>query len=944
MNMFSRVPHSVYNLWPPLAYQRSNRFAWTRSPVFTAGSRGMQSFQIQNTKAAVGFDFGTESVRACLLSEHGDILGEGASSYKHGQITARHIEVLDTLNINLPSGSAIQHPNDWLASATEALSIAVKEVKGVNIVGIGVDFTSCTMVPVDIHGQPLCMQDHFRHRLHAWPKLWKHHGAHTQAAELTDRALERRERFLNRYGNVIGTEWCFPKALEVYDEDAEIFNEMALWVEAGDWFVWQLTGGQFPARSTCQAGYKACWSKEEGYPSAEFLNSVRPGFGDSVLKRMQGPMVAPGHACGVLQSSDKLPAELKEMGEILSTKNTNQTPIAVSAAVIDAHAGVPGVNVAAPSEMVMVLGTSACYLVNSTSFKQIDGFAGAVFDGIIPGLVGYEAGQSAAGDLFSWLQDFSGQSLAQLEKKALEIPAGSHGVLVVDHFNGCRTPLMDQSLRGEILGLGLDTDPASVYRAIAEGISMGCKRIVDLVMSQGVDVTKLVATGGLSQTALLPQVLADVLQKDILIHPAQNGPAMGAAIYGACASTLFNHDMVKCVESMAHKVPNDPRYRVKPRMEVKEVYSSLYRRYMSHARPTRDEQDRLGLPQRRNLSTKVEEAVFIHGKRDVRVHEFHNSNEETFDSIKLSIEAVGICGSDLHYYKDGGIGSDAITSPFVPGHELAARVQKSSGNGLNKGDLVGIDPQMPCSHCEWCRKGESHLCPSMKFMGAPPYPGGMRTGTVGMPRSSVHPLKSWTINQAVMLEPLCVALHATDLIQKKNGTALVLGLGPIGLLIVELLSLESTIKNIIAVDPIPYRAEAGSKAGATHVSTSLADVHKLTNGQGCDLVWEATNSPDGMLYACTATKIGGHICLVGIPDGNMYTPIPADLIRRRALTLKTSRRYGAVFNRAIQLVTENSIDVEWIVTHEFPLSDAAYAFEFVAGYREECLKAILKTG
>ena len=233
--------------------------------------------------------------------------------------------------------------------------------------------------------------------------------------------------------------------------------------------------------------YKAQWSSADGYPSNEYLEAVRPGF-SSVLPKVVGETRGPGDgSCGGLRPSTELEARGLDGFSCLPSG------IPVSAAVIDAHAGVPGAGVGSAGSMVLVLGTSACYMVNSTEEKMVQGVAGVVQDGILPGLVGYETGQSAVGDLFGWLEWFSGRSLPDLaaEAEATTRP-GCDGVLIVDHFNGCRTPLMDGSLRGSIHGMSLATSPAMLYRAVAEGTAMGCRRIVELYKNNGVDVDRCV--------------------------------------------------------------------------------------------------------------------------------------------------------------------------------------------------------------------------------------------------------------------------------------------------------------------------------------------------------------------------------------------------------------------------------------------------------------------
>ncbi|MCA9171454.1 MAG: ribulokinase, partial [Planctomycetales bacterium] len=479
----------------------------------------------ETTRVALGLDYGTESVRAMLLDLHGRELGSAAHSYQHGQI----LERLPTTKAPLPPDFALQDPQDWLDSAAAAVA-AVLAATGVSsdaIVGIGVDFTSCTMLPTLVDGTPLCKVDRFASDKFAWPKLWKHHGAKTQTDRINEIARARNEPWLARYGGVIGLEWFFPKMLETLEAAPDIYAATEIWVEAGDWLVWQLVGGdasQLP-RSTCQAGYKAMWSAADGYPSREFLAAVHPDFADVVQTKMPGRMTPPGTRVGGLC-------------EAMANRLGLPAGIAVGAATIDAHSAVPGVGAIEPGTLVMVLGTSSCHMLNSLEERFAPGVAGIVQDGILPGMVGYETGQAAVGDLFDWVRRLTGQAdFRHLGTEAERLPPGSDGVKCLDWMNGCRTPLMNGHLKGEFTGLTLNHTPAHLYRAAIEATAYGVRWIVDLLRENGVPVERFVATGGLPRhNPLIVRIYADVLGETIEIHSSEQGPARGAAILGALAA------------------------------------------------------------------------------------------------------------------------------------------------------------------------------------------------------------------------------------------------------------------------------------------------------------------------------------------------------------------------------------------------------------------------
>ena len=473
----------------------------------------------------LGLDFGTESVRALFVDLDGREHGWSSSKYKHGQITSK----LPGTNISLAADYALQHPSDWLESAVRATRSAWRRVgdASARIIGIGVDFTSCTMLPTLADGTPLCLLPEHKANPLAWPKLWKHHGAKSQTERIDQIANQRKEQFLEQCGGTIGLEWFFPKMLETLDKAPEVYRAAEVWVEAGDWIVWQLVGCQADemARSTCQAGYKGMWTSRDGFPSKPFLRAVHPALVDVVRRKMPGRMKAPGQVAGKLSL-----AMAKKLGF--------KEGIPVSTAIIDAHAGVPGVGAADPGTLVMVCGTSSCHMLNATDYHRVPGVAGVVKDGILPGMYGYEAGQAAVGDAFDWLRRLTGQkTFAQMSRKARAMHPGADGVLCVDWFNGCRTPLMDGNLRGGFLGLTLRHEPFHMYRALLESNAYGLRWIVDLLREGGVPVKKFIATGGLAhRNPLFVQVAADVLGENILIHPSQQGPALGAAILGAVAA------------------------------------------------------------------------------------------------------------------------------------------------------------------------------------------------------------------------------------------------------------------------------------------------------------------------------------------------------------------------------------------------------------------------
>ncbi|WDQ18137.1 ribulokinase [Rhodopirellula sp. P2] len=541
---------------------------------------------------ALGLDFGTESVRAILVDSEGREVGSSVSPFEHGQI----VDSLPGSEEPLPERYALQCPADWIQSAAVATKEALAKagLTGEEIVGIGVDFTSCTMLPAKHDGTPLCELESLKSRPLAWPKLWKHHGALEQADRMTSIARERGESFLRRYGGVIGLEWFFPKMLETIEQAPDIAECADVWLEAGDWFVWRLVGGDSDSlvRSTCQAGYKAMWSADEGYPSQDYFQAVHPKLAEAFAKRM------PGQSAEQMRSPGEVAGELTEA---MATQFGLPAGVPVSAAIIDAHAGVPGVGAAEPGTLVMVLGTSSCHMLNATKMVDMPGVAGVVEGGILPGLFGYETGQAAVGDAFAWLRKLLNRdSFDDLAEEAMRLPPGAEGVSCLDWMNGCRTPLMDGSVRGAFTGLGMQHGPAHLYLALMEASAFGVRWIVEMLRhgdadlpesnqaeqgsssNRGVPIDRIIATGGLPHhNRAFVEVYADVLGMPIEIHPSSQGPAVGAAVLGMVAAgpekTPFS-SIAEAATAMA-AVPEDQRDLILPRLERTQAYDVLYRRY-----------------------------------------------------------------------------------------------------------------------------------------------------------------------------------------------------------------------------------------------------------------------------------------------------------------------------------------------------------------------------
>jgi L-ribulokinase len=520
---------------------------------------------------AVGLDFGTASVRAVVVeTATGLERGTAVSAYRHGVID----RVLPGSNVALGPDWALQHPSDYLESAADAVTAACRaaNVAAAAVVGIGLDFTSCTILPIDASGRPLCLDARFASRPHAWVKLWKHHAAQPEADRLNELAAARGEAFLADYGGRTSSEWLCPKVLQIVDEDPEVYDAASGFVEAGDWVAFELCGTL--VRNACAAGYKGLWSRERGFPGAFFAALDRRL--DSFVEKLPGEIVPPGRRIGGLR-----PAMAERFGLRPGT--------AVAAPIIDAHSAVPGCTVVTPGRMVMVLGTSTCHMLLADRHARVEGVAGVVADGIVEGWYGYEAGQAAVGDLFGWCArewtDGAGRAeevrFAELERAATDAGVGARGVLALDWWNGNRSVLANADLSGLLVGLTLSTTKGDVYRSLIEATGFGTRRILESFAREAIGVGELVAVGGLAlRSPLLLQAYADITRLPIRLAASANASATGAAMLGALAAggRAGGHDkLLAAAECMARLLDRS----VEPRAAASDAYDELYAHYVT---------------------------------------------------------------------------------------------------------------------------------------------------------------------------------------------------------------------------------------------------------------------------------------------------------------------------------------------------------------------------
>jgi L-ribulokinase len=477
----------------------------------------------------IGIDYGTESGRALLVDvRDGREIASFVHAYPHGVID----EVLPTSGKALPPDWALQDPLDYLEVIEVTVPGVLREagIDPAEVIGIGIDFTACTMLPVRADGTPLRALPEWQNNPHAWVKLWKHHASQPQADQINATARSMGEAWLDRYGGKISSEWFFSKALQILQEAPEVYHAADRLIEAADWVIWQLTGVE--TRNTGTAGYKAM-VQDGRFPRREYFAALHPDFADIVDTKMSRQFAELGSRAGGLTG-------LRE-------------GIAVAVANVDAHVTAPAVKAVDPGVMVMIMGTSTCHIMSDDSLQNVDGMCGVVMGGVVPGLYGYEAGQSGVGDIFAWFVDHAvppeyhdaaraaGMNLhAYLEHEAARQAVGEHGLLALDWWNGNRSTLVDADLTGLLIGATLATRAPDIYRALIEATAFGTRVIIEAFEAQGIAVKSLVAAGGLPEkNALLRQIYADVTGRTLQLGGSAQAPALGAAMHAAVAAGAY---------------------------------------------------------------------------------------------------------------------------------------------------------------------------------------------------------------------------------------------------------------------------------------------------------------------------------------------------------------------------------------------------------------------
>ncbi|MDW4115080.1 ribulokinase [Staphylococcus saprophyticus] len=517
---------------------------------------------------SIGIDFGTGSGRVFLVNtENGEIIGQYVQTYAHGTIEG------ELNGHKLPQSYALQNANDYMEVIETGIPeiLAKTNIDAKDIVGIGIDFTSSTVIFVDDQMEPMHNNPKFYNNPHVYVKLWKHHGAQAEADLLFNTAIEEKNRWLGYYGFNVSSEWMIPKIMEVNDKAPEVMTETADIMEAGDWIVNRLTGEN--VRSNCGLGFKSFWESSTGF-HYDLFDKVDDNLSDIVRTKVEAPIVSIGESVGTVSA---------EMAHKLGLSPET----VVSPFIIDAHSSLLGIGAEKDKEMTMVMGTSTCHLMLNKEQHKVPGISGAVKGAIIPDLYAYEAGQTAVGDLFEYVANQSpyeyvktaedrGISIFELlNEKASQRYPGESGLIALDWHNGNRSVLSDSNLKGSLFGLSLQTKHEDIYRAYMEATAFGTKMIMQQYQGWQMEVERVFACGGIpKKNHLLMEIYANVLNKKITVIDSEYAPAIGAAILGAiCGGAHPNFS--SAIQAMKEPV----LYQVEPDHAQVLIYKKLFNAY-----------------------------------------------------------------------------------------------------------------------------------------------------------------------------------------------------------------------------------------------------------------------------------------------------------------------------------------------------------------------------
>ncbi len=522
----------------------------------------------------IGVDFGTLAVRALLVNAaDGSEVASASYEYPHAVMS----DVLPD-GTPLKADWALQHPQDYVEGICFVVPKVIERagISANDVIGLGIDFTSSTSLPVNEVGHPLCMDTAFASNPYAWPMLWKHHAAQKYADQMTVLAQKWKESFLECCGGRISSELMFPRLWQIAVEAPEVYAAADQFMEAGDWIIRVMTGSR--NCSINPASYKLFWTEEVGYPSKSFFHELNEKL-DDITTKVSDQLMPLGSCAG----------RLNDCGSEM-TGLCIGTPVSVTC--IDAHTALPAAGVTEPGKLLLILGTSGAHLVLNAEKHKIDGILCMAKDGMMPGWYAYEAGQSCCGDHFKWFVDHclpvEYECEAKLRRidlhqllteKAQKLAPGESGLMALDWWNGNRSILMDSELSGLLLGMTLQTRPEEIYRALIEATAYGTRKIIENFEENGIEINEVVVCGGIAKkNSMLMQIYADVLKRPLRTVRSDQANALGSAIFAAVAAGK-EHGGYQTVTEAARFMGGTEENAFGPIETNSEIYDRLYEEY-----------------------------------------------------------------------------------------------------------------------------------------------------------------------------------------------------------------------------------------------------------------------------------------------------------------------------------------------------------------------------
>lgn len=522
----------------------------------------------------IGVDFGNNSGRAVLVDvSTGEVVKSATYDYYYGIMSKNFID-----GMPLPNKFALAHPQDFLDVLSNVVREVISEISLSDIIGIGIDCSSCSMLPVTSDGTPLCFLNEFKNNPHAYVKLTMHTSAIKEAKKLTSTALNRNEKFISIINNSISPEMMLSKILETYNEAPEVYNAAAHFVEVADWLVWRLTGNNI--HNSYSAAYKSFWTKEDGYPSKDYFKAIDEGFENVIADKLSATIKPAGTLAGTIT----------RQGSRLCGLNSGT---AVSVASPDLLSCVPAVKMYSSNKMIAVMGKSTIFMVLADKSPTIKGLSGPSTDSVFENTISYKGKQECVGETYSWfLNNYIPPEYLENAKKEgrnthsymaqqmMKLKPGENGILALNWLRGNKSVLENPNLSALFVGLTPDSKTEHLYRAIIEGMAFDTRRIIDVFEAASIEIDTFFGVGTIAErNAFIMQLYADILKTPIKVAGSPLAPAIGSAIFASVAAGVANGGY-KTIADASKVMGTLKPTTYYPILENSNIYDKMYEQYV----------------------------------------------------------------------------------------------------------------------------------------------------------------------------------------------------------------------------------------------------------------------------------------------------------------------------------------------------------------------------